>query len=554
MLRLRGQGRLPHPAGLRLVEVGEAVLNDRVLFGDFLAPTDNALADAEVSPSVARCRRLPPAAAAAALPRRRACGRSPGLPRSTRIYRSYAWVAPLRPGEPRLWEVDDLAAGVAQARSELQSVTSSFDLVAPVEELREAQATSRAAGRRLGIVGGEAAALLFAFALLAAMTLRTDLAAARRRLAWYGARGWQLALVTVAESGALALAGTAIGLAVGTVGGAVVAQRAGAPVWRRARPQRPLVRRAWAGAARRCSPRPPSSSARSRRGQRARVRAPGCGGACRDRPRRARARARRVANGDLTLLLPALVTFAAAVLVARLLRPALRVVERLARGRSPSLGLRLASLSLARNPGYAVVATAFLVVSFGLALFAESYRATLVRGERDQAAHRVPLDYLVREDLRRLIPVQDAASFERFGDGARRRRLAGAPADRRRRPARGRERDHAARHPARGARAASTAGATRTRTRRVRSWRGGSTSRSTLAGVRLSKELTVLRGRTLGGERPRLRRDRGAGRPLLPSSARRRDSSGSARRQAGGHRARARRRGCRTEERTPARR
>ena len=47
------------------------------------------------------------------------------------------------------------------------------------------------------------------------MTLRSDLLAARRRLAWYGARGWQLALFTVAETGALALAGTAIGLAVG---------------------------------------------------------------------------------------------------------------------------------------------------------------------------------------------------------------------------------------------------------------------------------------------------------------------------------------------------
>ena len=117
-------------------------------------------------------------------------------------------------------------------------------------------------------------------------------------------------------------------------------------------------------------------------------------------------------DGDLPLLLPALVTFAAAVLVARLLRPTLRLIERLARGRS--LGLRIASLSLARNPGYAVAATAFLVVSFGLALFAESYRATLARGERDQAAHQVPLDYVVREDLRRLIPVQDAAPIARF--------------------------------------------------------------------------------------------------------------------------------------------
>ncbi|MBA3476611.1 MAG: hypothetical protein H0T10_07665, partial [Actinobacteria bacterium] len=176
VVRLRGEGKLPVPAGLRIVEVGEAVLNDRVLFGDFLAPTDNALADAEVSPSIARAagyHRPPPPPLFLADGGADVLGQLPSL---ATYYRSYAWVAPLRPGQPRLWEIDDLAAGVARARSELQSVTTSFDFVAPVEELREAQATSRAAGRRLGIVGGEAAALLFAFALLAAMTLRTDLA------------------------------------------------------------------------------------------------------------------------------------------------------------------------------------------------------------------------------------------------------------------------------------------------------------------------------------------------------------------------------------------
>jgi hypothetical protein len=333
------------------------------------------------------------------------------LPALDTYYRSYAWVAPLRAGEPRLWEVDELASGVARARSELQSVTTSFDLVAPIEELREAQATSRAAGRRLGIVGGEAAALLFAFALLAAMTLRTDLAAARRRLAWYGARGWQLALATVAESGAIAVAGTVIGLAVGALGGAFVAERAGAPVGD------VLVRSAFSGEGLALAVLVAVAATAVLVGAVA-ARAASPGFRLVDAAAVAAVAvvvlelARGDGDSDLTLLLPALVTFAAAVAVARLLRPALRVVERLARGRS--LGLRLASLSLARNPGYAVVATAFLVVSFGLALFAESYRATLVRGERDQAAHRVPLDYVVREDLRRLIPVQDAASFERF--------------------------------------------------------------------------------------------------------------------------------------------
>jgi hypothetical protein len=411
VLRLRGEGRLPQPEGLRLIEVGEAVLESRILFGDFLAPTDNALEQAEVSPVFARAagyHRPPPpplflAEGAEALA---------GAPALAAAYRSYAWVAPLHEGTPRLWEVDDLARGVVQARSELQAVSTSFDLVAPVEELRDAQATSRAAGRRLGIVGGEAAALLFAFALLAAMTLRADLAGARRRLAWYGARGWQLALVTVAESGVLALAGTAFGLGVAALAGALTAERAGAPVGAilaRSVLSPGGLALALLVAAAATAVLVATVAARSPRESRftlldaAAVAAIGLV---------VLQLARGDDEGDLVLLAPALVTFAAAVIVARILRPALRLLERAARGRS--LGLRLASLSLARNPGYAVVATAFLVVSFGLALFAESYRSTLARGERDQAAHRVPLDYVLREDLRRLIPVQDAAPLDRF--------------------------------------------------------------------------------------------------------------------------------------------
>jgi hypothetical protein len=410
VLRLRGQGRLPRLDGLNLVEVGVAVLENRVLFGDFLAPTDNALADAAVSPSLARAagyHRPPPP------PLFLADGVTTlaGASSLERVYRSYAWVAPLAPGRPRLWEVDDLAAAVAGGRSELQAASSSFDLAAPVEELREAQATSRAAGRRLGVVGGEAAALLFAFALLAAMTLRPDLLAARRRLAWYGARGWQLALVTVAESAALALAGTAIGLAVGLLGGAVVADRAGAPVGdvlARSVLSGEGLALALAVAAAATAVLVGAVTARVTRTRFSLLDAAALAAASLV----VLEVVRGDGDGDLPLLLPALVTFAAAVLVARLLRPSLRLVERLARGRS--LGLRIASLTLARNPGYAIAATAFLVVSFGLALFAESYRSTLARGERDQAAHRVPLDYTVREDLLRLIPVQDAAPLARF--------------------------------------------------------------------------------------------------------------------------------------------
>ena len=122
-------------------------------------------------------------------------------------------------------------------------------------------------------------------------------------------------------------------------------------------------------------------------------------------PRR-RARRRRAptpsaaATGAFLLLLPALVVFAAAVAAARLLAPALPCARRAQAARCP---LRLAAVSLARRGGAALVASAFLVVSVGVALFAVSYRATLERGQRDQAAFAVPADYVLAEDLERLV-------------------------------------------------------------------------------------------------------------------------------------------------------
>jgi hypothetical protein len=110
--------------------------------------------------------------------------------------------------------------------------------------------------------------------------------------------------------------------------------------------------------------------------------------------------------------LPSLIVFVAAVFFARVLAPGLGLLERW--GRSGPAPLRLAALSLARHPGRAAVAVGFLVVSLGLALFAEAYRATLVRGQDDQASFAVPVDDLVREDLLKLVPVFQAASLDEF--------------------------------------------------------------------------------------------------------------------------------------------
>ena len=145
-----------------------------------------------------------------------------------------------------------------------------------------------------------------------------------------------------------------------------------------------------------------------------------------------------------------------------------------------------------------MVATSFLVVSFGLALFAESYRATLVRGERDQAAHRVPLDYVVREDLRRLIPVQDAASFERFGE------IPGVEVSPVLRLTGGIGRLE-------GESGITLLGVQPGALEQLNGWRDSDADASrselarrievpsTLAGLRLSEGLTVLRGQTIGG-------------------------------------------------------
>jgi hypothetical protein len=420
VLRLRGAGSIPNGPGLRLVEVGRASLRDRQLFGDFIPPTDNALAQAELAPALQRAvgYHRPPPAPLFLAEGTAGLAASPQLARS---YRSYAWVWPLGAGRPRLWEIDGLAARVDEAGAELKAASVAFDVTAPVQELRDAQQTSRVAARRLLLVGGEAAALLLAFAVLAAAALRRDLDAARERLRLHGARRSQLVLLTGTESAAVGVAGTALGWVVGVLATAVAADRADAPVGAVLRESvfsttGLLLALGTVVAATVVLAAAVSARAR-RRGPlgvldvlalaAVAVVAVALAQGVTDRS--------RLEQGEgaaaVLLLLPALLAFAAAVGAARLLDPALRLLERAGRGR---LSLRLAVQSLARGHGTATIAAGFLVVSFSLALLAEGYRATLARGERDAARFAVPLDFVVREDLRRLVPVQDAAPLARF--------------------------------------------------------------------------------------------------------------------------------------------
>ncbi|HEY7380969.1 MAG TPA: hypothetical protein VH572_07150, partial [Gaiella sp.] len=420
VLRLRGAGTLPDAPGLRLVEVGTATLRSRQLFGDFLEPTDNATVDAEVAPALresGRYHRPAPGPLVVA----DGVSAFDAAPALENTYRSYAWVWPLQPGEPRLWEIDALLGRAERARIELGAISSSFTVAAPVEELRAAERAATVAGRRLLLVGGEAAALLVAFAILAAGSMRRDLAAARRRLTWAGARRAHLAVLTGVEGAVVAIAGVVAGWAGGAVAGALVAAAAGAP----------------AGAVLRESVVAPTGVALlaltalvsavlvvlAVSVPPARARRPGLvdlaalaaavvaaaavlGGAVGDD---------RLATDDgaalLLLALPGLVSFAAAVTAARLFAPLARWIAGRARGR---VGLRLAAVSLGRGPGSAALTVAFLTLALSLAVLAEGYRSTLARAEREQAAFRVPLDVVVREDLRSLVRVFDAAPLERY--------------------------------------------------------------------------------------------------------------------------------------------
>ena len=206
------RGALPSAPGLRLVEVGHGTLRSRQLYGDFLRPTDAATADASLAPALRRAGRVPPAPAGAARRRRR------GGPRSRAPRSSRARIARTpgsgrsRPGNPRLWEHRrPRRADGARARRARASARSSFAVDAPVEELRAAERAADVAGTRLLLVGGEGAALLLAFTILAARGMRRDLEAARRRLTWFGAQRWQLWLLGGVESAAVAVAGVVLG-------------------------------------------------------------------------------------------------------------------------------------------------------------------------------------------------------------------------------------------------------------------------------------------------------------------------------------------------------
>jgi hypothetical protein len=388
--------------GIHLVRVGTGELRDRGVYGDLLQPLPQ-LHGEHVTTLVA--------AGSAAFDR---------LPALDTIYRSYSWIAPLDPTGLHVWQITQLLRRESRAQAQLARYTVNYELSGPDAALTDARAKGHITAQRMVLIGGEVSTLLFGFALVCAIGLRRGLAAERRRLLERGARRPQLWLAVGAEVSAMSLAGGLVGVAAGTALVAVVAGRAGLPAaavlgHSLGSPLGvALVLLAWLGGtvavllAGRAQ-----GSARS--GLRLLdVAALGAAVAVGVGLARGGLNADTLATGGdatLLLLLPGLVSFVAAVAAGRLIGPLMRAAERAAR-HGPS-ALRLALLALARAPSRTIATAAFLLVSVGLALFAASYRATLERSARDEAAFAVPLDYTVSEGSQLVLPL-DAAPLSRY--------------------------------------------------------------------------------------------------------------------------------------------
>jgi hypothetical protein len=330
------------------------------------------------------------------------------------VFRSHGWSAPLDLGNRPSWQLGALRARMERTANALSGEDESFALRAPTDALAASAARASAARRRMALVGAGAAALLGAFAFLAAGLMRRDLEAERARLRRRGAHGLQLAALDAVEGLGPALAGVVAGGAVAIAVTLVRAHDAAVPAGTLVShallsPGALLAALAcWvvAGGVVAIGARPwgPAS------GRIADALAIGAALALALALARGGARAGDPGDPLPTLLVP-LALLVAALVLARAAPAALRAIEVAAR-RGP-LQLRMAALGVARGAGGPALTVAVVALACALACFAAAYRSTLQHGAADQAAFRVPMDVTVAESGAFVAPFV-AASPERW--------------------------------------------------------------------------------------------------------------------------------------------
>ncbi|HYZ78435.1 MAG TPA: hypothetical protein VE596_13785, partial [Gaiellaceae bacterium] len=325
------------------------------------------------------------------------------------------WSVPLRKVVDHPWGLDGALRRAAAARSDLGSRLEQVDLDVSAASLQQARAKSTASGRRLLIVAGSLAAILLAYLLFVGARLREDVKSTGERLTASGARRWQIRTIGTLEVGGAALVGSIAGWLLGGAAAVWLISRLGGAGWPAATHALTAPAALALGAA--CAAavtglvvmaatmRPLSVAGRSL--DIADVAAIGAVVTLAAGFAQGALDPGRLAEGEgspaLLLVAPALVGLVAAVVGGRLVMPALRGLERLARRASPVL--RLSALTVVRRPGEAAVLAAFLSITLGLSLFLAVYRSTLERSRRDELAYAAPTAFRLSESLRSLVPV-----------------------------------------------------------------------------------------------------------------------------------------------------
>ena len=339
------------------------------------------------------------------------------LPQLVSVYRTYAWSRPIDPSRVHSWDVGSLLNQQARALTSLSPGFSEWSISAPDQAVVDATARSDTAGSRLTLVGGEIAALLLAFVLLAGTALRGDAAAERGRLERRGARRGQIWAFALAEGGWIALGGVMLGVAAAVVAGIFIAGAASLPAGAVLEHSMLTLRGALLaiGALIVALALMLAVFLAPRGGRAAGHLADAVAVAALAALVLAAGRGATGADGaqvdPLLPLLPLLVAIVAGVLVGRLLGPLMRLVERRLRGGSTAL--RIAVISVAREPLQAAIGAAFIAVALGLAFFAVAYRQTLAAGQVDQANFAVPTDATLSEGAALVRPLE-AAPIARY--------------------------------------------------------------------------------------------------------------------------------------------
>ena len=346
------------------------------------------------------------------------------LPDAGTIARTYGWVVPVAPGSIHSWELPAFGARLDRAQSRLEQATDLFTVSAPTDAIAATRATGRVAGERLLILGGDAAVLLLGFAVLASTRLRRDQFAVRRRLTWFGARRSQILLVAATEVAVITLGATLVGWLVGSAVGAVFARHLDAPGLLAVQ-HSVLTGRALAiacalalltGVVMLTALRTDAVAFGGVRVTVVDVAALGALGAVLLALARGKADATALSSGGTGVVLLSAPR-------ARALRPCRRggassgsaAAGRRANG--PARARAVAGSCSFRSRAHraaVVLSIVFFVLSVGIALFAIAYRATLERGELEQARYAVPAPYVLQESLEQLVSVQQAAPAARY--------------------------------------------------------------------------------------------------------------------------------------------